>query len=63
MIEIDYSKYYWKNDIITLRQPIESDWEYAVQNMFHSESRVLFQTEIELPTDIEPYCGRLTIWV
>jgi len=58
MIEIDYSKYYWKNDIITLRLPIESDWEYAVQNMFHSESRILFQTEIELPTDIERYKRR-----
>ena len=58
MIEIDYSKYYWKNEIITLRQPIESDWEYCAQNMFHSESRVFFETEIEMPTDIERYRRR-----
>ena len=58
MLEIDYSKYYWKNDIIKLRPHIENDWEYCVKNMFDSENRMLFQTEIEMPTDIERYKKR-----
>lgn len=55
MKDIDYSKYYWKNDFIHLRQPIASDWECLIHNMFDSESRFLFDDEIELPIDIENY--------
>jgi RimJ/RimL family protein N-acetyltransferase len=55
MIEIDYSKYYWKNDIITLRQTVDSDWEGLVRCMFDSKARFLFNEEIEMPTDIERY--------
>ncbi|MCL2773591.1 MAG: GNAT family N-acetyltransferase [Oscillospiraceae bacterium] len=54
-MEIDYSKYYWKNDIITLRQPKADDWEYQVRCMFDSQARFFFNEEIEMPTDVEKY--------
>jgi RimJ/RimL family protein N-acetyltransferase len=54
-MEIDYSKYYWKNSLVTLRQPVESDWEGQVRCMFDSEARFLFNEEIEMPTDVERY--------
>jgi len=55
MRSIDYSKYYWKTDFISLRQPTENDWEFVIQNMYDSESRFFFEDEIELPIDVENY--------
>lgn len=52
-MDIDYSKYYYKNDLILLRMPKESDWEALVYNQFDSEGRFLFNEEIEMPTNIE----------
>lgn len=52
---VDYSKYYWKNDFIRLRQPAIDDWEYLISNMYDSENRFFFDDEIELPIDIENY--------
>jgi len=54
-MNIDYSKYYWRNSLITLRQPLESDWELVIHNRYDSESRFLFTDEIELPTETESF--------
>lgn len=43
---IDYSKYYWKNPVITLRRPKENDWEYLVHHMFDSQGRFFFNEKI-----------------
>ena len=37
-MNIDYSKYYWKNSLITLRQPTEADW----QELVHKRSIVTY---------------------
>ncbi|MBS6196304.1 MAG: GNAT family N-acetyltransferase [Clostridiales bacterium] len=55
MKEIDYSKYYWKNDFISLRQPVESDWESQLQNMYDSNNRFFFNGEIDMPVDVDKY--------
>jgi len=41
-IQFDYSKYYWKNDLIKLRPPVESDWEHWVRCVLDTESRMFF---------------------
>ncbi len=43
--------YYWTKDNITLRPTLPSDWVYFYDNFFESESRFLYYTECELPTD------------
>ena len=55
MIETDFSKYYWKNDFITLRQPKIDDWEYLICNMYDNIGRFFFNEEIELPVDPVSY--------
>jgi len=55
---IDYSKYYWKNSLITLRQPKEDDWQALVHHMFDSQGRFFFNEEIDMPTDLEQYRKR-----
>jgi len=55
---IDYSKYYWKNSLITLRRPKEDDWQALVHHMFDSQGRFFFNVEIDLPTDLEQYRNR-----
>jgi len=57
-MEIDYSGYYWKNSVISLRRPKEDDWEYLVHHMFDSQGRFFFNAEIDLPTDLELYKRR-----
>ena len=54
-MDIDYSKYYWKNDLITLRQSKEEDWPYLCQSFYCSENRFMFDGEIELPLDVEGF--------
>lgn len=54
-MNIDYSKYYWKNDMITLRQPKPGDWEYLIHHMFDSQERFFFNDEIDMPVDIDEY--------
>ena len=53
MFEIDYSKYYWKNDFIQIRQPKIDDWETLIYNMYDSIARFYFNDEIELPIDVD----------
>ena len=38
-MEIDTSRYYWKNDLITLRRPRAEDWESLIYHMFDSRGR------------------------
>jgi RimJ/RimL family protein N-acetyltransferase len=51
MKDIDYSKYYWQNDLVRLRSPKKDDWIDHFYNYFDSESRFLLESEIELPKD------------
>ena len=55
---IDYSKYYWKNSLITLRQQKEDDWQELVHHMFDSQGRFFFNEEIDMPTDLDQYHNR-----
>ncbi len=50
-MNIDDSKYFWKNDCITLRRPREDDWEHLIHHMYDSQGRFFFNNEIDLPTD------------
>ena len=59
-MQIDYSNYFWKNSIITLRQPREEDWQALVHHMFNSHTRFLFNYEIDMPTDLEKYQKKFT---
>ncbi len=54
-MEIDYTKYYWKNSQISLRRPKETDWQYVVHHMFDSQGRFFFSEIIDLPIDLELY--------
>lgn len=58
MKDIDYSKYYWRNDFIQLRQPKIDDWEELIHNMYDSMARFFFNEEVDMPTDIEAYKRR-----
>ena len=61
-MEIDDSKYYWKNNLIRLRPPRDEDWEALLPNMFDSEARFLF-SELELPVDRETYRQSHVEWL
>ena len=50
---IDFSKYYWKNDLIHLRPPNETDWKDFLPGRFESEIRFFLNEEIEMPVDSE----------
>lgn len=54
-MNIDYSKYYWKNSFITLRQPKAEDWKQLIHHMFDSQCRFFFNEQIDMPIDIESY--------
>ena len=51
MKNIDYSKYYWQNNMIRLRPSTMDDWREPYYNLFDNEARFLLQSEIELPFD------------
>lgn len=57
-MELDYSKYYWRNNLIKLRRPKADDWEALIHNMYDSTARFFFNEEIEMPADIEEYKRR-----
>ncbi|MBL8029507.1 MAG: GNAT family N-acetyltransferase [Fibrobacteres bacterium] len=52
MQQIDYSSYFWQNDLIRLRAMTAEDWEQSYLNMFDSDARRVLQYEIELPPTI-----------
>jgi RimJ/RimL family protein N-acetyltransferase len=47
---INYTKYYWQNDLVRLRAIQENDWEQHYNNSFDSEARRFLQLQIELPS-------------
>lgn len=49
MKEINYSKYYWQNDMVRLRPSTLDDWNDFYYNYFDNETRFSFNSEIELP--------------
>lgn len=55
MLDIDFSRYYWKNSFISLRLQREEDWESRIWNKYDSEMRFFMNDEIELPIDIDIY--------
>lgn len=57
-MNIDYSKYYWRNSSISLRRPKEGDWEFLVHHMFESQGRFFINDEIDMPVDIDLYKKR-----
>ena len=54
-MDIDFTQYYWKNELIQLRQPKEDDWQYLCQSFYCSENRFMFDGEIELPLDTDGF--------
>jgi len=54
-VDIDCSNYYWKNNLIQLRQPKADDWEELVRNMYDNVARFYFNEEIEMPVDVDAY--------
>lgn len=55
---IDYSRYFWKNSLVTLRQPREDDWQYVIHHMFDTPGRFFFNEEVDMPTDVDQYKER-----
>lgn len=52
MNDIDYSTYFWQNDLVRLRAMREDDWEEHYRSCFDSQARRLLQYEIELPPTV-----------
>ncbi len=50
---IDYSNYYWQNELVHLRQSTPEDWEQGFPGMFDSPARFFLDSEQELPPDRE----------
>jgi RimJ/RimL family protein N-acetyltransferase len=64
MSEIDYSNYFWQNELVRLRAMQPEDWEQHYQNRFDSIGRRVLEYMIELPPSIsnehaenEKYCN------
>lgn len=53
MKKINYSKYYWQNDLVRFRGMLPEDWEESYYNRFDSEARRRLQSGIELPPTIQ----------
>ena len=51
--EIDYSKYYWQNDLVRVRRAKPDDWKYHNHPNYDSEWRFFTDCEQELPCDDE----------
>jgi len=49
--EIDYSKYFWQNDLIRVRRSRLDDWQYHQYHYYDSEDRFFTDGEQELPHD------------
>jgi RimJ/RimL family protein N-acetyltransferase len=49
MKNIDYSNYYWQNELVRLRAPRSDDWEEHYYAEFDSTARRRLEYEIELP--------------
>jgi len=51
--ELDYSKYFWQNDLVRVRRSKPEDWKLHFCHMFNSEERFFTNYEQELPWDEE----------
>jgi RimJ/RimL family protein N-acetyltransferase len=49
MKPIQYDRYFWRNEFVTLRAVEEGDWEVGYYNRFDTPARRLLQCEVELP--------------
>ena len=53
MIEFDYGRYYWKNELIELRLATKDDWELHHNNYYDTQSRFYLDGMLELPPNKE----------
>jgi len=53
--EIDYSKYYWQNELVRVRRAKPEDWKYHNHPNYDSEWRFFTMGEQELPYDDEQW--------
>jgi RimJ/RimL family protein N-acetyltransferase len=51
--EIDFSKYFWQNDLVRVRRSKPDDWKHNYHNLYISEDRFFTDYEQELPWDEE----------
>ena len=48
---IDYSQYFWQNDLIRVRRAKPEDWKHNYHSLYNSEDRFFTDYELELPWD------------
>ena len=53
MREINYSTYFWQDDVIRLRAMESNDWESFYINRFDTPARRILNYEVELPPTVE----------
>ena len=53
MENVDYSKFYWQNELVRLRPIRMDDWKEHYYNLFDNEARFFLDSEIELPFNEE----------
>lgn len=46
---MDYSNYYWQNELVRLRAMLPEDWNLHYEDLYDSTARRRLQYEIELP--------------
>jgi Acetyltransferases, including N-acetylases of ribosomal proteins len=51
--KIDYSKYFWQNDLLRIRRAKPDDWKYHQHPSYDSDERFFSDAEQELPQDEE----------
>ncbi|MCL2388682.1 MAG: GNAT family N-acetyltransferase [Defluviitaleaceae bacterium] len=51
--EIDYSKYFWQNDLVRARRAKPEDWKHHYHHLFNADDRFFTDYEQELPWDEE----------
>ena len=52
-MKIDYSNYYWQNEIVRLRKATSDDWDAFYYNYFDNQARFFLDSEIELPKNAD----------
>jgi RimJ/RimL family protein N-acetyltransferase len=53
MKTLDYSKYFWQNELVRVRRAKPEDWKHNYHNIINSEERIFVDYEQELPWDEE----------
>lgn len=53
MRDIDYSSYFWQDEVIRLRAIQTDDWEHHYINRFDTSARRLLECAVELPPTIK----------